>query len=48
MGYDKYVKDALSGVADVYYPDENCRFAVYVLRYAHEWKRKLVEMFENE
>jgi hypothetical protein len=28
-------------VADVYYPDENCRFAVYVLRYAHEWKRKL-------
>ncbi len=38
MGYDKYVKDALSGVANVYYPDENCRFAEYVLRYAHEWK----------
>lgn len=38
MGYDKYVKDALSGVCEVYYPEENCRFAEYVLRYAHEWK----------
>lgn len=38
MGYDKYVKDALSKVAEVYYPQENCRFAEYVLRYAHEWK----------
>lgn len=38
MGYDKYVKDALSGVAEVYYPEENCKFAEYVLRYAHEWK----------
>lgn len=37
MGYDKYVKDALSGVAEVYYPSENCRFAEYVLRCAHEW-----------
>ena len=39
MGYDKYVKDALSGTAQVFYPNENCRFAEYVLRYAHEWKR---------
>ena len=38
MGYDKYVKDALADVAEVYYPSENCRFAEYVLRYAHEWK----------
>ena len=38
MGYDKYVKDALKKSAEVYYPDENCRFAEYVLRYAHEWK----------
>lgn len=37
MGYDKYVKDALKNSAEVYYPDENCRFAEYVLRYAHEW-----------
>ena len=39
MGYDKYVKDALSGTAEVLYPSENCRFAEYVLRYAHEWKK---------
>lgn len=39
MGYDKYVKDALSGTAQVFYPNENCRFAEYVLRCAHEWKR---------
>ena len=38
MGYDKYIKDALTGTAEVYYPDENCRFAEYVLRYAHDWK----------
>ena len=39
MGYDKYIKDALAGTAEVYYPSENCRFAEYVLRYAHEWKK---------
>ena len=38
MGYDKYVKDALENTAEVFYPPENCRFAEYVLRYAHEWK----------
>ena len=41
MGYDKYVKEALAGTCEVYYPDENCRFAEYVLRYAHEWKNNL-------
>lgn len=39
MGYDKYVKDALEGTAHVFYPPENCRFAEYVLRYAHDWKK---------
>ncbi len=38
MGYDKYIKDALSGAAEVFYPSENCKFAEYVLRFAHEWK----------
>lgn len=38
MGYDKYIRDALEGAAKVYYPPENCRFAEYVLRYAHVWK----------
>ena len=40
LGYDKYVKDALKGSAEVLYPQDNCRFAEYVLRYAHEWKIK--------
>jgi hypothetical protein len=40
MGYDKYVKEALAEVAEVYYPDENCRYAENVLRFAHEWKSK--------
>ncbi|MBQ8684639.1 MAG: hypothetical protein IJ514_00515 [Clostridia bacterium] len=56
MGYDKYVKEALRGVAEVYYPEENCRFAEYVLRYAHEWKNQgswpsdadLVHFYTNE
>ena len=38
MGYDKYVKEALAGEAEVYYPSENCRFAEYTLRFVHEWK----------
>lgn len=41
MGYDKYIKEALDGIAEVYYPEENCKFAEYVLRYAHEWKKTL-------
>ena len=40
MGYDKYVKEALSGVAEVYYPTENCRFAENLLRFAHDWKKQ--------
>ena len=40
MGYDKYVKEALAETAEVYYPEENCRFAEYVLRFAHEWKSR--------
>lgn len=39
MGYDKYVKEALAGAAEVFYPAENCKFAEYILRYAHEWKQ---------
>ncbi|MBQ8441190.1 MAG: SGNH/GDSL hydrolase family protein, partial [Clostridia bacterium] len=40
MGYDKYVKEALDGVAEVYYPAENCRFSQYTLRFLHDWKKK--------
>ena len=40
MGYCEYVKNALSDVAEVYYPPENCRYAVNVLRFMGEWKSK--------
>ena len=39
MGYDKAVKHTLQNRANVYFPEENCRFAAYVLRYIHEYKR---------
>lgn len=37
MGYDKYVKEALAGTAEVYYPDDNNQYAENLLRFAHEW-----------
>ncbi|MBQ2754377.1 MAG: SGNH/GDSL hydrolase family protein [Clostridia bacterium] len=37
MGYDKSVKKTLEGKANVIFPDENCRFASYVLRHFHEY-----------
>ena len=40
LGYEKYVKAAFEGTAEVYSPTENCRFAEYTLRFAHEWKIK--------
>lgn len=46
MGYDKYVKMAFEDQAEVIYPNENCRFVSYVLRYLNMWK---VEMkFEDD
>jgi len=38
MGYDKAVQKTLAGIANVYFPEENCRFASYVLRYLHEYR----------
>ncbi len=37
-GYDRYTRMAFEGEAKVYYPDDNCRFAPYFLRYLNEWK----------
>ena len=36
-GYGVYVKEKLTGKANVYAPDDNCRFVHYTLRYLHEW-----------
>ncbi len=41
MGYDQYVKMAFEGVAEVYYPDTNCRFASYIVRHLPDWKENL-------
>ncbi|MBQ8409687.1 MAG: SGNH/GDSL hydrolase family protein [Clostridia bacterium] len=38
FGYDKYVKDALEGVAEVYYGNDSARFSEYTLRYLSDWK----------
>ncbi len=41
MGYDKYVKHALKDSCEVYYPNDNCRFAQYVLRHISDWEEQL-------
>ena len=43
MGYDKYVRESLTEVAEVYYPAENCKFAQYVLRMILSWKEEFPE-----
>lgn len=40
-GYDSYVKMALDGVAEVYYPNTNCRFAAYIVRHITDWKEEM-------
>ena len=37
MGYDKFVKSAFEGAAEVFYPGENCRFTFYLLRMLRDW-----------
>lgn len=44
-GYGIFVKEKLKNVAEVYAPDDNCRFAQYTLRHLYEW-RKLIEAEE--
>lgn len=41
MGYDKSVKKTLEGKANVIFPEENCRFAAYVLREFHEYLKDI-------
>ena len=37
LGYGVYVKEKLAGRANVYLPNENCRFAQHTLRFLHKW-----------
>ncbi len=38
-GYDTSVRGMLSSVAETYFPDDNARFAAYLLRFLHEWPK---------
>ena len=42
IGYDKSVKSSLEGIANVVFPEDNCKFASYLLRFLHEYKNKLL------
>jgi len=37
-GYDKYVQEQLVGTAEVLFPNENCQFALYLLRHLQDWQ----------
>lgn len=41
IGYDKSIRLSLEGMAEVVFPEENCRFASYLLRYFHEYLNTL-------
>ena len=41
IGYDKSVRSSLEGIANVYFPEDNCKFASSVLRYLHEYYTSL-------
>jgi lysophospholipase L1-like esterase len=37
LGYCRYVKEELKDIADVYYPDENCRYTQYTFVELSKW-----------
>ena len=45
-GYDMYVKESFEGKAEVYFPDDNCRFAQYILREFHLWTENIEADFD--
>ena len=40
-GYGIFVKEILNGIANVYAPNENCRFAQYTLREIYGWSKSV-------
>ena len=40
-GYGVYVAEMLKGEANIFAPDDNCRFAQYTLRYLYDWSKDL-------
>ena len=41
MGYDSFVQEKLAGRMNVFFPEDNGRFAQYTLRALSDWKGKL-------
>lgn len=39
-GYDRFVQAAFKDIAEVFFPEDNCRFAEYTLRQLHSWKNE--------
>lgn len=39
MGYDKFVRSSLEGSAEVFYPSDNCKFTLYLLRFLRDWTK---------
>lgn len=42
QNYDLYVKEVLKDKACVYYPNDNCMFTQFTLRYLHDWYRAVL------
>ena len=40
LGYERYVRESLEGVAEVYAPKDTCAFSQYMLRWVNEWKKR--------
>ena len=41
IGYRKYVKFAFENAAEVYFPNDNCRFSAFIVRFLDIWKGTL-------
>ena len=40
-GYDAYVRERMTNLAEVYFPEENCTFTTNILRFLHVWTDNL-------
>ncbi|WP_026766441.1 SGNH/GDSL hydrolase family protein [Selenomonas ruminantium] len=43
QNYDDYVRQKLKGRAMVFFPNDNCRFTQFTLRYLHDWYRVVLD-----
>lgn len=48
MGYGELVRELLAGYADVYFPEENCRFSLNTLCFLHTWVEQAQDVRPEE